>query len=429
MPNTIRLRRGSGVPTAGSFVEGEPAWDSTNGNLYIKNAAGTMVQIGGSGGTPAGSNGQVQFNNSGAFGADVNLSFNSTTDVLTTGAVDAINAVAAGATDKGVISVGALSFTGARIGAVFESAETQYFQVLLQNTSNNTNASCDFVVCNDASTDSANYGNFGINSSTYSGTGIFNQPNAVYVTATSGPLGIGTTTAHDIRFSYNGEATDALTLGATDATFGKTVRLRAGTTTAAPLDFEAGTNLTTPIAGAVEYDGTHFYFTPTTVSGRGQVPARQTFRLTANGTNIGPAIGDYFGTASAINLAASSVYEIEILAYLQKNTAGTLTWTLTASSAPTLITALLRAGPITGIAAGAPTTLYAGSRGATTAAFGATGSISNNAFMAYEFKVTVITNLATTFKLQVTNSAGTVTPQAGSFYTVRQIAGTTGSFA
>jgi hypothetical protein len=429
MPNTIRLRRGSGVPTAGSFVEGEPAWDSTNGNLYIKNAAGTMVQIGGSGGTPAGSNGQVQFNNSGAFGADVNLSFNSTTDVLTTGAVDAINAVAAGATDKGVISVGALSFTGARIGAVFESAETQYFQVLLQNTSNNTNASCDFVVCNDASTDSANYGNFGINSSTYSGTGIFNQPNAVYVTATSGPLGIGTTTAHDIRFSYNGEATDALTLGATDATFGKTVRLRAGTTTAPPLDFEAGTNLTTPIAGAVEYDGTHFYFTPTTVSGRGQVPARQTFRLTANGTNIGPAIGDYFGTASAINLAASSVYEIEILAYLQKNTAGTLTWTLTASSAPTLITALLRAGPITGIAAGAPTTLYAGSRGATTAAFGATGSISNNAFMAYEFKVTVITNLATTFKLQVTNSAGTVTPQAGSFYTVRQIAGTTGSFA
>lgn len=429
MPNTIRLRRGSGAPTAGSFVEGEPAWDSTNGNLYIKNAAGTMVQIGGSGGTPAGSNGQVQFNNSGAFGADVNLSFNSTTDVLTTGAVDAINAVAAGASDKGVISVGALSFTGARIGAVFESAETQYFQVLLQNTSNNTNASCDFVVCNDASTDSTNYGNFGINSSTYSGTGIFNQPGAVYVTATSGPLGIGTTTAHDIRFSYNGEATDALTLGATDATFGKTVRLRAGTTTASPLDFEAGTNLTTPVAGAVEYDGTHFYFTPTTVSGRGQVPARQTFRLAANGANIGTTIADYFGATSSINLAANSVYEIEMFAYLQKNTAGTLTWRLTASSAPTLITALYRSGPVTGIAAGAPVTLYTGARGATTASFGASGSISNNAFMAYEFKVTVITNLATTFNLQLNNSAGTATPQAGSFYTVRQIAGTTGSFA
>ena len=49
MANTIRLRRGSTAPTAGSFVEGEPAWDSTNGRLYIKNAAGTMVQIGASG--------------------------------------------------------------------------------------------------------------------------------------------------------------------------------------------------------------------------------------------------------------------------------------------------------------------------------------------------------------------------------------------
>lgn len=46
MPNTIRLRRGSTAPTAEFFVEGEPAWDSTNSRLYIKNAAGAMVQIG-----------------------------------------------------------------------------------------------------------------------------------------------------------------------------------------------------------------------------------------------------------------------------------------------------------------------------------------------------------------------------------------------
>jgi hypothetical protein len=46
MANTLRLRRGSGVPSAGSFVEGEPAWDSTNGKLYVKNAAGAMVQVG-----------------------------------------------------------------------------------------------------------------------------------------------------------------------------------------------------------------------------------------------------------------------------------------------------------------------------------------------------------------------------------------------
>lgn len=43
MANTLRIRRGSGVPAAASFVEGEPAWDSTNSKLYIKNAAGVMV--------------------------------------------------------------------------------------------------------------------------------------------------------------------------------------------------------------------------------------------------------------------------------------------------------------------------------------------------------------------------------------------------
>lgn len=45
MPNTIRLRRGSTVPSAVSFVEGEPAWDSANGMLYCKTASGVMKQL------------------------------------------------------------------------------------------------------------------------------------------------------------------------------------------------------------------------------------------------------------------------------------------------------------------------------------------------------------------------------------------------
>ena len=46
MPNTIRLRRGTTTPVATSFVDGEPAWDSNNSRLFIKNSAGSMVQIG-----------------------------------------------------------------------------------------------------------------------------------------------------------------------------------------------------------------------------------------------------------------------------------------------------------------------------------------------------------------------------------------------
>lgn len=430
MANTIRLRRGSTIPSAGSFVEGEPAWDSTNSKLYIKNAAGTMVEIGAGTGSPGGSTTQVQFNDGGSFAGDVDLTWDKTGNTLTAnGSIYADGTVGAGTTTRGIISQGILSFAGARLGAVFQSSQNQYYQVILQNSSSNTNASCDFVVCNDASTDATSYGNFGINSSTYAGAGIFNQPGAVYLTSTSGPLGIGTTTAHDIRFSYNGESTDALTLGANDATFGKTIRPRAGTTADSPIVLTGGTVETVPEAGAIEYDGTFLFATPTTAIGRGQIPTIQTVRLTSNGANIGSAIGDYFAGTTSITLAAASVYEIDYFIHLQKNTAGTLTWTLTASSAPTVMTGVYYGSPITGVAAGTPTTGYAGSRGATTAAFAATGSITNNAFMTYMIRTQVFTNLATNFRLRVTNGAGTVTPLAGSYYTVKQISTTTGNFA
>lgn len=45
--STIRLRRGTGAPSAGSFVEGEPAWDSANKKLYVKAADGSMAPVGG----------------------------------------------------------------------------------------------------------------------------------------------------------------------------------------------------------------------------------------------------------------------------------------------------------------------------------------------------------------------------------------------
>lgn len=48
--NKIILRTGSVAPTASDFVTSEPAWDSINGKLYVKNASGTMVEIGSAGG-------------------------------------------------------------------------------------------------------------------------------------------------------------------------------------------------------------------------------------------------------------------------------------------------------------------------------------------------------------------------------------------
>lgn len=50
MANTIKLRQGTTTPSAGSFSIGEPAWDKSASKLYIKNAAGSMVEIGAGGG-------------------------------------------------------------------------------------------------------------------------------------------------------------------------------------------------------------------------------------------------------------------------------------------------------------------------------------------------------------------------------------------
>jgi len=358
------------------------------------------------------------------FGAQLIQSSQANQALSLTGSLNPAN------TSNGLLSVGTLGFTGSRMGANFTSSQTSYYQVVLQNTSNNAGASCDFVVCNDASTDSATYGNLGINSSTYTGSGSLNLASSIYLTATTGDLVLGTTTANNIRIVYNSETTDTLTVAANDITLGKTLKPRTGTSTAntAPLQFTSGVNLTTAVAGAVEYDGTFLYSTPTTTSGRGQIPSLQTFRLAAAGGNI-TTIANFFGATSSINLAASSVYSIEAMAYFLRNTAGTVTWTLTASSAPNVISGVYQGSPVTGIAAGTPITGYAGSRAATTAAFPATASIANNVYMVFAFRIQVFTNLATTFALQATVGTGNITPQAGSFYTVNQISGTTGSFA
>ena len=48
--NKILIRSGTVAPTASDFAVGEPAFDKSAGKLYIKNAAGTMVELGTGGG-------------------------------------------------------------------------------------------------------------------------------------------------------------------------------------------------------------------------------------------------------------------------------------------------------------------------------------------------------------------------------------------
>ena len=43
---TIKLKNGSGAPTSGDLVQGEPALDLTNKRLYTENASGTVIEVG-----------------------------------------------------------------------------------------------------------------------------------------------------------------------------------------------------------------------------------------------------------------------------------------------------------------------------------------------------------------------------------------------
>lgn len=85
------------------------------------------------------------------------------------------------------------------------------------------------------------------------------------ITAGAFALTLTTTAATNITFPA-GTGT-AVTLAATQILTGKTITglvLTAGTTTVAPLRINSGANLTTPVSGSIEYDGTNLYYTNST---------------------------------------------------------------------------------------------------------------------------------------------------------------------
>lgn len=117
----------------------------------------------------------------------------------------------------------------------------------------------------------------------------------------------------------------ALTLTPTAAVFNDgmmisnaAVHLPAGTSSQTPLQFTAGSLLTTPTPGAMNYDGSAFYATPVGLS-RGLLPAQQQFVLntTRNLTAGTTAAQSVFG--SAVRLEANTRYYYEMTILVAKN--------------------------------------------------------------------------------------------------------------
>jgi len=217
-------------------------------------------------------------------------------------------------------------------------------------------------------------------------------------------------------------------------TLSPTARLHveAGTATNPPVKLNSGTNLTAAEAGAIEYDGVRFYGTTDTVSGRGYIPSVQLFRLTANGAAIGPAIANYFGANSAINLAGGGEYELEAYCYFTKTTAGTVTVTLTTSAAVVNLNGTVDYGAAAGgTATGAANRISLFASAATANAFGASASLTTTVNHAFVIRAILDANASNSdLRINFTSSAGTVTPLLNSYYKVTRLpAGNSGSFA
>lgn len=118
-------------------------------------------------------------------------------------------------TYTGVLSLGALSFSDTGILEKLASNTNSFNQIIIQNLSHGANASSNYVVSNDIGTATSNYGEFGMNSSGYTGTTSFNIPNAVYLDSSNSDLVIGTLSNKKIYFVANNSTTNAMVITGT----------------------------------------------------------------------------------------------------------------------------------------------------------------------------------------------------------------------
>jgi hypothetical protein len=207
--------------------------------------------------------------------------------------------------------------------------------------------------------------------------------------------------------------------------------IAAGTTALAPLDFTAGALLTSPVEGAMEFDGTAFYTTDDVTDGRGYLASIHYFRLTADGGAI-TTIANFFGATSGMALDAGVFYEIEANLYFTKTTAGTATFTMTFSNGPTNNNANYVGTPVGGVGtAGTAQTAALVKSTATAGALPATGTLTTAVNHQYTLRAMFQANASTggTLNFQVTSSAGSITPLTGSYYKLTRLpAANTGAF-
>jgi hypothetical protein len=188
-----------------------------NSNLTFNSSTNTFgtTNVSATGSVSAGT--LVSATTSVSAGTTVTAGTSITATTSVTGATLTANGAITGSSATGAINYGTLSYSDANTFASYQTSVNAYAQQVIQNTSTGSSASVDFIVSNDQGTASTYYGDFGMNSSTYVGTGPFQAANIVYMYSISTDLVIGTKSSHYLRLVTNDNAADSVTVSPTNA--------------------------------------------------------------------------------------------------------------------------------------------------------------------------------------------------------------------
>ena len=180
-------------------------------NLTFDSSTNTL------GSTNVSATGLVSAGTSVSAGTTVTAGTSITATTSVTGATLTATGAITGSATTGAINYGALSYSDANILASYSTSVDAYAEVVVQNTNSGSSASADYIVSNNLGTASTYYGDFGMNSSTFSGTGPFQLPNIVYMYSISTDLVIGTKSSNYLRLVTNDNAADSITVSPTNA--------------------------------------------------------------------------------------------------------------------------------------------------------------------------------------------------------------------
>lgn len=207
-------------PTTGNLAVGELALNIPDGKLYynksgvitvLATAATAAITVpvtvpnGGTGLTSLTANYIPYGAGVSNFSSSASLQFDGTN----------LSVGGAAVASKGVLQIGTIGYTDTGVLAGFASSVAGYNQVIIQNTNSGSTASCNFNVSNNNGTTTTNFGELGINSSGFTGSGSFSQAGSVYLASASTDLAIGTYGSSAIHFVVNSGTTDAMSISNT----------------------------------------------------------------------------------------------------------------------------------------------------------------------------------------------------------------------